>query len=337
MNEFLRKLVDGLSEPVAFFIDPAQRLFIPTLLSSLLIAVGAYFYYQSRGKLGPERSFGNLLAYLFPRRIWTHRSSVVDYQIIFLNSVLYVFLMAPLLVYFAFLTDFVRTTSAALFGETSTVQFTDAGLLVSYTFALILVNDFVHFFKHWLLHKVPILWCFHKVHHSAKVLTPFTNYRNHPVDTFWFHLSTVLSGGLVTGVFLYLVGNDLTLLDVVYATTASKVFNFAGSNLRHSHIWISWGSFMEHIFISPAQHQIHHSGAPEHRDRNMGSMFAWWDWMFGCLVIAGEQRELELGIGDEQNRHYATFSGNVLMPFVDIWHKTLRFPQTVKSLVTAKE
>jgi hypothetical protein len=69
----------------------------------------------------------------------------------------------------------------------------------------------------------------------------------------------------------------------------------------------------------------------------MGSMFAWWDWMFGCLVIAGEQRELELGIGDEQNRHYATFSGNVLMPFVDIWHKTLRFPQTVKSLVTAKE
>ena len=36
------------------------------------------------------------------------------------------------------------------------------------------------------------------------------------------------------------------------------LFNFAAANLRHSHIWISFGRF-EKIFISPAQHQIHHS------------------------------------------------------------------------------
>ena len=89
--------------------------------------------------------------------------------------------------------------------------------------------------------------------------------------------------------------------------------------------------------ISPAQHQIHHSEAPEHRDRNMGSAFALWDWMFGTLVIAGEQRELVLGIGDEENRRYATFSSNVLMPFVDTWHKVLRFPQTVRNLVSVRD
>jgi sterol desaturase/sphingolipid hydroxylase (fatty acid hydroxylase superfamily) len=337
MTEFLSMFVDGLMRPLSYFIHPAQRLYVPALLSSLIIAIGAYLYYQSRGKLGPERSFGNLLAYLFPKRIWTHRSSVVDYQIIFLNAILYVFLTAPFLVYFAFLTDFFRTATAALFGEASTIEFSYAGLMVSYTLALIFVDDFVRFFQHWLFHKVPVLWSFHKVHHSARVLTPFTNYRSHPIESFIFHCRRILTGGLVTGVFLYLVGNDLTLLDVVYASTARKVFNFAGSNLRHSHIWISWGNFFEHIMISPAQHQIHHSDAPEHRDRNMGSAFALWDWMFGTLVIAGEQRELVLGIGDEENRRYRTFSSNVLIPFLDTWHKLLRLPQTIRSLVTAKD
>jgi len=337
MTDFLSTFIEGLLRPASYFLHPAQRLYIPALLSSLIIAIGAYFYYQRRGKLGSERSFGNLLAYLFPKRVWTHRSSVIDYQIILLNSVLYVFLTLPFLVYFAFLTDFFRVVSASLFGDISSVEFSYAGLMISYTLALIFVDDFVRFFQHWLFHKVPVMWSFHKVHHAARVLTPFTNYRNHPIESFIFHCRRIFTGGLVTGVFLYLVGNDLTLLDVVYASTARKVFNFAGSNLRHSHIWISWGNFMEHIFISPAQHQIHHSEASEHRDRNMGSAFALWDWMFGTLVIAGEQKDLVLGIGDEQNERYSTFTANVVMPFVDIWHKILRIPQTLRNLGTAKE
>jgi hypothetical protein len=69
----------------------------------------------------------------------------------------------------------------------------------------------------------------------------------------------------------------------------------------------------------------------------MGSAFALWDWMFGTLVIAGEQKDLVLGIGDEQNERYSTFTANVVMPFVDIWHKILRIPQTLRNLGTAKE
>ena len=98
MNEFLSTFVDGLTKPAAFFINPAQRLFIPALLTSLVMAIGAYFYYQRKGRLGEMASTGNMLAYLFPKRIWTHRSSVVDYEIIFFNAVLYVFLIGPFLV-----------------------------------------------------------------------------------------------------------------------------------------------------------------------------------------------------------------------------------------------
>lgn len=53
MNEFLGTLVDGITRPLFYFINPAQRLFIPALLTSLLMAIGAYFYYQRKGRLGP--------------------------------------------------------------------------------------------------------------------------------------------------------------------------------------------------------------------------------------------------------------------------------------------
>ena len=88
MIEFLSTFYVGITRPAAYFINPAQRLFVPALLTSLLMAIGAYFYYQRKGRLGETASTRNLLAYLFPKRIWTHKSSVVDYEIIFFNSVL---------------------------------------------------------------------------------------------------------------------------------------------------------------------------------------------------------------------------------------------------------
>ncbi len=332
MTEFLSTFYDGITRPAAYFLHPAQRLFVPALLTSLIMAIGAYFYYQRKGRLAKTASTRNMLAYLFPKRIWTHRSSVVDYEIIFFNAVLYVFLIGPFLIYLAFVTEGVTNFWSGVFGEMTPVDWSHTTILISFTIAIFVIDDFIRYFQHWLFHKVPVMWNFHKVHHSAEVLTPFTNYRNHPFETFIFHCRRVVSYGLVAGSFLYLVGNNLSLLDMFYAATARKVFNHLGSNLRHSHIWFSWGDFMEHLVISPAQHQIHHSDALEHRDKNMGSMFAIWDWMFGTLVIAGEQKDLSLGIGDDQNKRFRSLWGAVTAPLVDTWYMILRFPQTLKRI-----
>ena len=332
MTEFFATLIDGLTRPANYFLHPAQRLFIPALLTSLIMAIGAYFYYQRKGRLGETASTRNMLAYLFPKKIWTNRSSVVDYEIIFFNAVLYVFLIGPFLVYLAFITEWVTNFWTGVFGEMAAVDWSRTTILVSFTIGIFVIDDFIRYFQHWLFHKVPLMWNFHKVHHAAEVLTPFTNYRNHPLETFIFHCRRIVSYGLVAGTFLYLVGDNISLLDMFYAATARKVFNHLGSNLRHTHIWFSWGKFMEHIFISPAQHQIHHSDAPEHRDKNMGSMFAIWDWMFGTLVVTDKQLDLTLGIGDEQNKRFRSLWGALTAPFVDTWEMILRFPQTLKRI-----
>ena len=61
---------------------------------------------------------------------------------------------------------------------------------------------------------------------------------------------------------------------------------FFGANLRHSHVKLKYPSFLEYIFISPHQHQIHHSDNPIHFNKNMGSKLAIWDWLLGTLVLS---------------------------------------------------
>jgi len=57
---------------------------------------------------------------------------------------------------------------------------------------------------------------------------------------------------------------------------------------------------LEYIFISPAQHQLHHSVAFEHHDKNFGAALAVWDWLFGSLHHSVEFETLHLGIKKDQ-------------------------------------
>ena len=80
----------------------------------------------------------------------------------------------------------------------------------------------------------------------------------------------------------------LTIAEVDSHTVPALFF---GATLHHSHIWLTYGRMLEHVFISPAQHQVHHSTDPQHYDRNFGTMLALWDWLFGTLyVIKGKEK-----------------------------------------------
>ena len=77
-----------------------------------------------------------------------------------------------------------------------------------------------------------------------------------------------------------------------------------GANLRHSHLWFSYGRFLEHIFISPAQHQIHHSNDKMHYETNYGVVLSVWDWAFGSLYIAStKSQRLSFGLDEQSKNH----------------------------------
>ncbi|MEM9145890.1 MAG: sterol desaturase family protein, partial [Pseudomonadota bacterium] len=90
-----------------------------------------------------------------------------------------------------------------------------------------------------------------------------------------------------------------------------------------SHVWLSYGPVLEHVFISPAQHQIHHSRAVRHHNKNYGEIFAFWDWMFGTLYVPKRHEVLEFGLADAAGRAieqpHPTLARALFVPFVESW------------------
>jgi hypothetical protein len=100
------------------------------------------------------------------------------------------------------------------------------------------------------------------------------------------------------------------------------IFNSLAANLRHSHVWLSFGPVLERVLSSPAQHQIHHSDAPRHFNKNFGINLSLWDWMFGTLYVTRSTPEvIHYGTGEQDHERYLTLWGLIVTPFVDTAHK----------------
>ncbi len=233
----------------------------------------------------------------FTRRIWAHPSSQADYAYYIVNSVLYPVIVAPLIVSGAVVGGAVDGALAHLFGPMGAPLVGQVAARVLYTVLFFLAYDGARYVGHCLLHDVPLLWQFHKLHHSAEVLTPFTNFRAHPVELFVMGAVPNLATGVVSGVVWYLAADTIGFYTFLGLHVFLLLFNTI-ANLRHFEVWISFGPVLNRWFISPAHHQIHHSRDPRHLGRNRGFELAIWDRMFGTLYVPGEEEELRLGLGD---------------------------------------
>src|SRR5690606_23613656 len=137
---------------------------------------------------------------------------------------------------------------------------------------------------------------------------PLSLLRTHPVNGL---LNLSRSGAailLTSGLFLYIFPEDISVLTIFGVNAGRVLFNMLGAHLRHSHIWLGFGPVLSRLFISPAMHQIHHSSAPRHFNRNYGSQFAVWDWVFGTLYIpaAEERGTFEFGLAKSDRTRYRT-------------------------------
>ncbi len=202
------------------------------------------------------------------------------------------------------------------FGFNQVQSFSYENTLILYTVILFIVSDFTRYWLHRFLHTIPFLWEFHKVHHSAKVLNPLTFYRVHPVENILFGFRYSLSIGFVTGIFIYFFGSKIGLVEVLGANAFIFVFSLLGSNLRHSHIPLAYFKTLEKWFISPKQHQIHHS--KKYFNKNFGGYLSVWDRLFGTLKLSNEVKILKFGLKKEQMKNYESLISILLYPFINI-------------------
>ena len=285
---------DYTSQITNQFIDPKKRVFLFYILISILIAT-AWFM------INKKLSFKKTLIKIFDKKIFFSKSAKSDYKIFLINQLI-MMIVSPFLI-----TQL--TIATALYFYFHTIDWLSAGMFVgiakiyiilSFTIFQFTIDDFSKYIVHRFMHKWPVLWALHKVHHSATVLTPMTVFRTHPLEGIIFSLRSAITQAIGISIFFYLFGNLVSLYTIVGVNVFVFVFNILGSNLRHSHIGIRYWKWLEYIFISPAQHQLHHSVAFEHHDKNFGAALAVWDWLFGSLHHSVEFETLHLGIKKDQ-------------------------------------
>lgn len=284
----------ALFEPIDHLLDPTRRLFVPFLLSAAAIA---WLVAVLRGVSASAAARA-----LVDRRLWLHRSALADYQLVALKALVRA-LFAGLSGVSALVVAGSTVAVLRSLAPSPALRAPLALVAALFTLTAFIVEDLSRFALHALMHRVPLLWAFHRVHHSAEVLTPVTLYRTHPVESALNRLASALVIGAVTGVFVWLFGGAVRGWQLFSVDALGFLWTLCGANLRHSHVWLSYGHKVERWLLSPAQHQIHHSAAPEHREKNLGTALALWDRLFGTLYTTSSTPErLRFGLSDEGAR-----------------------------------
>ncbi len=293
LGQNLKEVLDPLTSVARWYfarvLSPDELTFW-MWLAGALIALDLFYRSWNRPR---STSFWT---YSAPWRIYTHPSAIMDYKFFLVQKLITAIIIAPMLV---------SALALGNWGSKIMVSWLGPGpgwtagpvALVVFAAARLLLFDIGHYLSHYVQHKVPFFWEFHRVHHAAEVLTPVTAFRAHPVESLLDSLFQCPLQALGLAIFYYLYGTQQSLMTFV-GLNAIVPFYYLIDNLRHSHLWISFGPILEHIFSSPAQHQIHHSRAPQHLDTNFSKYFSFLDWIGGTLYVPQERESLDFGLSE---------------------------------------
>ena len=184
-----------------------------------------------------------------------------------------------------------------------------------YTVTLFVAWDASRFILHGCMHRVPALWAFHQVHHSAEHLTPLTFHRIHPLESALYRLRGGLVTGVVTGGFYWMFREQATTWTWLGVPAMGVLLNTTLGNLRHSAIPVRFPAIVERwILLSPAQHQLHHSTDPQHHGANFGTWIPWWDRLAGSFHHAVDG-PLTFGVPAAERNHEDHLLSAWLGPF----------------------
>lgn len=302
-------LLSYILYPLSFLTLPSSQYFMPTYFAAAAFGLVVLM-------LVKRRIFGiaAIKRILWPARLVQHASTRLDIKLFFIGA--YYLLLQVLFV--GGLTVLSVEGAVAALDRIAGFRPSPTGpswLITGTTMLLVfLAVEFGYWFSHMLMHRIPALWEFHKVHHSAEVLTPVTEWRQHPVELAMFPVLIGIVSSLVQGPMIWAFGASAQVVDPVKANLISMAFWYTTVHLRHTELPIYVGNFVAKLIQTPAHHQVHHSIDPKHFDKNMGYCLSIFDWLFGTLYIPSRDEKLTYGLGHEDTA-LETAVGSIVAPF----------------------
>jgi sterol desaturase/sphingolipid hydroxylase (fatty acid hydroxylase superfamily) len=314
MYDYFWEIINHLA---ALLLAPNSVFSIGSLFCAFVVASG--FLIWKRHQRGKEVKFGVLLRALFRKQQLMSASHRVDIAFAILNTTVLATVIGVAIFSFNAVSSVVIDGLVAAFGPSTPTSLPGFAASLLLTVGLFLAVEFAYWFDHYLSHRIPFLWEFHRVHHEAEVLTPVTAFRVHPVDTIVYFNIKAICLGLTNGGLSYALGANVHQFVIWDANVFMVLAIHLVVHLQHSHVWIPFTGLLGRIMMSPAHHQIHHSMNPKHFNRNLGGVLAIFDWAFGTLHIPSKTPEkLTFGVAADAE-HPAmphTLTGSLIQPMV---------------------
>lgn len=168
---------------------------------------------------------------------------------------------------------------------------------------MFLLMDLWMYVWHRLNHRIPLLWRFHRVHHSDPKVDVTTANR--------FHVGEIVLSCLLRVPVIALAGIQLWEL-ALYETAM-----FAVVQLHHANI--SFSSPVDRVLrlfiVTPFMHKVHHSNWQSETDSNYSPLFSFWDRLFGTFRLRDNPRALRYGLTELSAVEHHTLGGLFATPF----------------------
>lgn len=177
-------------------------------------------------------------------------------------------------------------------------------------FISVALYDITAYWVHRGTHKIPLLWRFHRVHHSDTTMDSSTVFRFHPVElTLVFGVGNIITAALF--------GTDVFSMALYYFIL--YVFFF----LEHANLnypkWLN--STLGLVFVMPDHHRVHHQQDQFYTDSNYADIFILWDRIFGSFKTMPVEK-MKYGLIEFEEDNKQTFLYLIKSPFITIKRST---------------
>jgi sterol desaturase/sphingolipid hydroxylase (fatty acid hydroxylase superfamily) len=156
--------------------------------------------------------------------------------------------------------------------------------VVGVTVGVILL-DLVIYWQHRLLHRIPLLWRLHRVHHADTGFDVSTGVRFHPLEI-------VLSMVIKLGAILLFGIAPLAVLIFELALSAGSLFTHANLCLP-----AGFERRLRWLLVTPEMHRVHHSWHRDETDSNFSFHLSLWDRVFGTYRDQPRDGHVQMVIG----------------------------------------
>ena len=165
--------------------------------------------------------------------------------------------------------------------------------------------DFADYWFHRFDHKIPVLWRFHRVHHSDTAMDASTAIRTFPTELIYFTV-----GELVIAV---IFGLDIISMNIFLFILLPVLF------IQHTDIAYSEkvDKALGWLLMMPNYHKVHHEQDQVYTDSNYGTLFIIWDRLFGTFRVK-PVGEINYGLKEFEGPRKQSFPFLIKSPFMNI-------------------